>query len=279
MFERIYDTLYEYKEYAIFAGLVVLSLLLLAINDTVQIKRIRSESAIVFGFLQQGVNIIPEYFGLHGENELLRKTNIDLADETQRLREAKLENFRLRELLKIKDQSTYPLIAAKVVAKNLTLLRNTITLNVGSNDGIKEQMCVMGDGGLVGIVTMTAGNYCVVSILLNTDFRVSCKVQRSRVDGIVNWDGSSLLVRNVVKTRDVKQGDIVMTSGYSNLYPADIRIGTVSKVQDQPSSLFKTIVLDPGIDFVKLEEVFVVEFTPNAERSTLEETALKRYGK
>jgi rod shape-determining protein MreC len=279
MFERLYDTLYKYKEYVIFAGLVVLSLFLVALNDSVQVKRIRSVSAIVFGIVQQGLNVIPEYFGLQAENDMLRRTNIDLADEAQRLREAKLENFRLHELLKIKEQSAYPLTAAKVVAKNLTMLRNTITLNVGSNDGIKEQMCVIGDGGLVGIVTMVGQNYCIANMLLNTDFRVSCKVQRSRVDGIAAWDGSTLLLKNVVKTRDVKPGDIVITSGYSNLYPPDIRVGTVSSVQDQPSSLFKTIVLESGIDFVKLEEVFILHFVQNAECRTLEDAAVQRYGK
>jgi rod shape-determining protein MreC len=279
MFERLYETLYEYKEYVIFAGLVVLSLFFIALNDSVQVKRIRSASAIVFGFVQQGFNVIPEYFGLEAENDMLRRTNIDLADEAQRLREAKLENFRLHELLKIKEQSAYSLTAAKVVAKNLTHFRNTITLNVGSNDSIQEQMCVIGDGGLVGIVTMTGQNYCVANILLNTDFRVSCKVQRSRVDGIASWDGSALLFKNVVKTRDVKPGDIVMTSGYSNLYPPDIRVGTVSSVLDPPSSLFKTIVLEPGIDFVKLEEVFILHFVQNNERRTLEDAAVQRFGK
>jgi rod shape-determining protein MreC len=82
-----------------------------------------------------------------------------------------------------------------------------------------------------------------------------------------------------VKTRDVKPGDIVMTSGYSNLYPPDIRVGIVSSVQDQPSALFKTIVLEPGIDFVKLEEVFVLQFVQNNERRTLEDAAVQRFGK
>ena len=279
MFEHLYETLYEYKEYVIFAGLVVLSLIFIALNDSVQVKRIRSVSAVAFGLVQQGANIIPDYFGLHAENEILRRTNIDLADEAQRLREAKLENFRLHELLKIKEQSVYPLIAAKVVSKNLTLFRNTLTLNVGSDDGIKEQMCVIGDGGLIGIVTITGNHYCIANLLLNTDFRVSCKVQRSRVDGITSWDGSALLLKNVVKTRDVKPGDNVMTSGYSNLYPPDIRVGIVSSVQDQSSALFKTIVLEPGIDFVKLEEVFVLQFVQNNERRTLEDAAVQRFGK
>jgi rod shape-determining protein MreC len=279
MLERLYDILYEFKEYAILAGLVILSLIFISMNDSSQIKRIRSVSTIAFGVVQEGVNFIPAYFNLKAENDILRRTNIDLADESQRLREMKLENVRLRQMLAIKDQIHFPMTAANIVAKNLSMLRNTITINVGSNDGIKEQMCVVGGGGLVGLVTMVSQNYSIVNLLLNTEFRVSSKVERSRVDGIAAWDGNSLFLKNVVKTRDVKVGDVVLTSGYSNLYPPDIRIGVVNKVQDQSSTLFKTIVLEPGVDFIKLEEVFVVHFSQESERRTLEETAIQKYGK
>jgi rod shape-determining protein MreC len=279
MLERLYDILYEFREYAILAVLIIVSLVLMAMNDNPQIKQIRAISTVIFGGMQEQLSFIPTYFGLKAENQLLHHINIELADETQRLREAKLENLRLRQLLGLKAQLPYELIAARVVNKNLTLLRNTIAINVGSSDSIQQYMPVVSDGGLIGIVTAVTKHYSIVNILLNTEFRASGKVQRSRVDGIVMWDGKTLSLKNVPKMRDVKVGDVVTTSEYSNTFPPDIRIGLVSDVREQPSSLFKSITIEPGVDFVKLETVFVMVYAQDKERVELELRISPRVGK
>jgi rod shape-determining protein MreC len=279
MIERLYDILYKHREYAILTGLVALSFTLMALNDAPQIKRIRSISTVVFGVVQEQLSFIPTYFHLQSENEFLRRNNIELMDEVQRLREAKLENIRLHRLLGLRDQVPFKLVAAKVVNKNLMLLRNTLTIDAGTEEGIRPQMPVIGDGGLIGIVTTVTQHYSVVNIVLNTDFRASAKIQRSRVDGIIAWDGKTLFLKNIPKMRDVKVGDVVVTSEYSSSFPDGIRIGLVSNVSDQPGSLFKNIVVDPGVDFVRLEEVFVALTVPSAERGELEIRAAQRVGK
>lgn len=279
MLERLYDTLYKYREYAILTGLVALSFLLMAMNDAPQIKRIRAISTVAFGIIQEQLSFIPTYFHLKSENEFLRRNNVELTDEVQRLREAKLENLRLHQLLALRDQLPYKLIAAKVVNKTLMLLRNTLTIDAGIEEGIQPQMPVVGDGGLIGMVTSVTQHYAVINILLNTDFRASAKIQRSRVDGIVAWDGKSLSLKNVPKMRDVKVGDVVVTSEYSSSFPEGFRIGLVSDVSDQPGSLFKSIVVEPGVDFVRLEEVFVVLAIPPVERTELELRAIQHTGK
>ena len=279
MFQRLYDILYEFREYAILAVLIIVSFVLMAMNDNPQIKQIRAISAVIFGGMQEQLSFIPTYFGLKAENELLHHINIELADQAQRLREAKLENLRLRQLLGLKDQLPYKLIAARIVNKNLTLLRNTITINIGSSDSIQQYMPVVSDGGLIGIVTAVTKHYSTVNILLNTEFRVSGKVQRSRVDGIVMWDGKTLSLKNVPKMRDIKVGDVVTTSEYSNTFPPDIRIGLVSDVREQPSALFKSITIEPGVDFVKLETVFVMAYAQDKERVELEQRTGPRVGK
>jgi len=270
MLQRLYDILFEFREYVLVTCLVILSIILMAMNDNPQVRRIRSAATVVFGIVQDRFGIIPRYIGLRAENDLLRRTNIELADEVQRLREAKLENLRIRQLIGLKNDIPYPLIAAHVINKNLNLLRNTITLDVGTADSVQLQMPVVGDGGLVGMVTAVTEHYAVVNILLNTDFRASARDQRSRVDGIVACDGKTLAFKNVPKTRDVAVGDVVTTSEYSSTFPPEIRIGLVSTSSEQSNVLFKTIVLQPGVDFVKLEEVFVVHYVASKERTELE---------
>jgi len=276
MLKRIYDFILLFKEYAVLSGLLVLSLILMALGDNVQIRHIRSVATVIYGVAQDQISFLPRYFALRSENDMLRQMNIDLADEVSRLRDAGVENIRLRNLLSLKESRHYPLIAGKVVGKNLILLRNTMTLNVGKVDGVQPRMPVVNEGGLVGVVATVSDHYSTVRILLNADFRASAKVQRSRVDGILAWDGGALLLTNVAKTLDVKIGDSLMTSEYSSTYPPDIRIGVVEEVSQQQGSLFKKVLVTPGVNFVTLEDVFVVAYTPDSERAELEQPTLQR---
>ncbi|MEX1140295.1 MAG: rod shape-determining protein MreC [Bacteroidota bacterium] len=271
MFERLYTLFMEFREYVLLSFLVILSFILLSLNDKPQVKQIRAVLTVTLGVVQEQVAFVPRYFGLKKENELLRRSNVELADEASQLREAKLENLRLRRLLAIKDRTPFGFVAARVVSKNLTLLRNSLTLDVGEADGIRPSMPVVNDAGLIGVVIAVSQHYAVVNILLNTDFRASAKVQRSRVDGIVAWDGTDIVLKNIAKTLDVKTGDVVLTSEYSSSFPTGIRIGLVSSVTEQEGSLFKHVIITPSADFVKLEEVFVMTKAPDEEKTDLEQ--------
>ena len=150
-------------------------------------------------------------------------------------------------------------------------MRNTVTIDVGERDGIRPLMPVITERGLVGKVVATSPRYAVAQVLFHRDMRVSAKVQRSRADGIVAWEGGSTLVlRNIAKTLDVQAGDVVITSEYSSLYPAGIRIGTVALARQVPGSLFQTVELLPAVDFATLEEVFVIPILPDSTRLALE---------
>jgi len=276
MLKRVYDFIILFKEYAVLSALLMISLILMALGDNTQIRHIRSVVTVVYGVVQDQLSFIPRYLALRSESDMLRRMNIDLADEVSRLRDARIENSKLRNLLGLKESLRYPLIAGKVVGKNLTLLRNTVTLNVGRLDGVLPRMPVINEGGLLGVVSAVSDHYSVVRILLNADFRASAKVERSRVDGILAWDGEALLLSNVAKTLDVKVGDSLVTSEYSSTYPPNIRVGVVREVTQQLGSLFQRVVVSPGVDFVTAEDVFVISYTPDPERQELEQPPPQR---
>jgi rod shape-determining protein MreC len=276
MFKRIYNLVLLFKEYVVLSSLLVVSLIFMALGDNTQIRHIRGVATVVFGVVQEQLSFIPRYFGLRSENDMLRRMNIDLADEASRLREERLENIRLRNLLGLKESSHYALETGRVVGKNLTLLRNTLTLNIGKLNGVQPRMPVIGDGGLVGVISNVTDHYSIVRILLNADFRASAKIQRSRVDGILAWDGEDLLLTNVAKTLDVRAGDTLVTSEYSSTYPPNIRVGVVHEVNEQQGSLFKKVYVSSSVNFVSLEEVFIVLYTPDSERLELEQPTPQR---
>lgn len=271
MLRRLYDLASLFKEHIVFALLLCVSVMLLTLNDNVQIRTIRSITIVSVGFLQDFLGVIPNYFDLRRENGVLREMNLTLADEVNRLREAKLENLRLRQLLGFKERAQFGYIAANVIGKNLQLLRNTITIDVGEINGVRVNMPVVTDNGLAGKVVSTSSRYAVAQILYNKDIRISAKVQRSRVDGIVRWEeGRHLTLLNVAKALDVQAGDVVITSEYSSLYPPGIRIGIVASTRPVDGSLFQSVEITPGVDFSRLEETFVVTTVPDSARIALE---------
>jgi rod shape-determining protein MreC len=223
------------------------------------------------GVLQSGISIIPNVFELQRENAVLRQLNVNLADEVSRLREARLENIRLRGMVGLKEESEFHLVAGDVIGKSFHLLRNTITMNIGETEGIKPDMPIISESGLVGKVIVTSAHYSIGQLMLNKDFHSSAKIQRSRVDGIISWEGGDfVLLKNVAKTQDVKEGDLVTTSEYSSTFPRNIRIGVVSKVSEKQGSLFQEIQISPSVDVASLEKVFVVTAVQDSERTVLE---------
>jgi len=175
----------------------------------------------------------------------------------------------------LKESSQVQLVAGKIIAKNLNLLRNTVTLNVGEKDGVGVGMPIITGEGLVGRVIAVSGGYAVGQMMLNIDFRASAKVQRSRVDGIIGWDGKVLLLKNVAKSLDVRPGDAVVSSQYSNAFPPNIKIGVVGAVTEMPGNLFKRVEVVPAVDFIRLEEAFVLNYLPTIEKMKLEEKSQK----
>ncbi len=273
---RLVDIVLLFKEYFLLILYVLISMLLLALGDSPQVRMIRSLAVASIGFAEDAIGFIPNYFILRSENKILREQNVTLSEELIRLREAKLENLRLHQLLSLKEQSPFTYISANVVGRTMNLLQNTVTIDVGESDGVKSNMPIVTDAGLVGRVTSTSSRYAVGQILWDKDFRASAKVERGRVDGILVWEGGEhLSLKNVAKTLDVQVGDLVITSEYSNLFPPGIKIGIVSKTSQIPGALFQTIQVTPTVDLARLEQVFVIVHTPDSARVALEHKSIQ----
>ena len=239
-------------------------------NDNTQIRFLRAVAISTFGTFQSGLSAIPNVFELEKENVYLREKNIKLSNEISNLKESKLENIRLTKLLNFKQNNELGVVSASIVNKSLIQTRNTITLNVGEADSVRINMPVITDDGLVGRIVGTSENYSLAQILYNKDLKITVKSQRSRVDGILNYDGAgNLMVSNVPKNADLTLGDIIITSEYSNTFPAGIPIGTVME-SGNLDNLFKKIIVIPLVDFDDLEEVFILKHSQSIEREELE---------
>lgn len=275
--QRIIEFIIRFKEYLTLSLLIIISFLLMSLGNAAELYGFRTVVVGGIGVAQSLFSWIPNPVALQSENKALRGLNYSLSREVARTRKALIENDRLRAMLDLKKQTASPLIMAEVVGKVVAEMRGYITLNKGEKDGVRAGLGVQTDRGLVGHVLATSDNFALVQLILNRDTRIAVQVERTRIDGIVAWEGGEhLVLKNVAKTQDIQAGDMVLTSGFSSMFPSGVYIGRVSGVQDEPNSLFRRVLLTPSVDFSTIEQVFVNTKKPSPERQELEQIVAKK---
>lgn len=269
--QRIIGFVSKYKEYFSFTALVVISLSFISMGNVTQIGGFRAVIIGSTGWLQTMFSWIPNPAALKSENRALRELNLQLSGEVVKAKQAMNENRSLRSMLEFKEKTgDTPLISADVVGKTSIELRNYITLNKGYSDGASEGMTVRTDAGIVGAIVATSRDYSLVELITNKNVRISAKIQRNLINGIVVWDGGdNFLLKNIPESYDVQHGDIVLTSNQSNKYPIDIPIARIVDIKTDPGSLFRKVILKPLVNFATLEQVFIIENVADPERLAL----------
>jgi rod shape-determining protein MreC len=224
----------------------------------------------VANFFSFSKDVKAENEELKKENESLRKDNADLIG-------VKAENTRLTQLLNFKNaHPSLKLMAAKVISRDLGDFKDTILIDKGSNDGLKDNMSVITGSGLVGIIDGVYGSMSKVLLINSPKTRIGGMNLRgdSRVAGIVNGvAGSDLILemRNMARNADLLPGDTIVTSGYSGYHPAGLIIGNIEEVQMDPGGLTKIVTIAPAVNFSHLEEVMVVTNYEGFAKSLAEE--------
>lgn len=256
---RLGEWLIGRKEHLVLLAAFLCSLSLLFANENAQIRGIRAWTLDGFGFLLTKLSVLKSLNAIYEKNERLRLENAELMIENSRLYEALLENQRLRDLLGFKSQSKLNLVPAKVIGKENNGLINSIILDAGGVDDLQKDMAVVTAQGLVGKIFNVGTHQSISQLLLDRNFRVSAMIQRSRVMGIIRWsEGNQVFLAEVPKRSDVRVGDVVVTSGFSTIFPGGLEIGHVTKTTEEAQNMFMNILVKPAVDFSKLEEVFVV---------------------
>lgn len=228
--------------------------------------------------LQNGVNAMGNWFNdkadlfksvrkLKAENKKLKNKNDELVAENSLLNQNKYELNRLRKLYSLdKDYSAYKKVGAQVIGKDTGNWFNVFTINKGSKDGIKKNMNVISDGGLVGIISDVGLNYAKVRAIIDDESSVSVSFSNSTDTGIVNGD-LKLMEDGVMKIEKininakVSEGDMVATSQISDKFVPGILVGYVNKIKKDSNKLTKSGTIIPVVDFQHINEVLVIMTT------------------
>lgn len=165
----------------------------------------------------------------------------------------------LSRMLGFRDAMTWDLVAARVIAREATRPGLSYKIDRGARDGIREGLAVVTPSGLVGKVVSLEPHSAWVRPLDAPACRVSTRLERSRVDGILDWSPVKGLHLTFVPLRaEAAVGDVVITSGLGGTFPAGIRIGEVTGLEPNPSEGSLRVLVESFVDLAALEHVFVV---------------------
>jgi rod shape-determining protein MreC len=198
------------------------------------------------------------------ENERLRLELARLEEERVRLLGVMQENARLRAMVGFQDSAPQlQLRPARVIAKDITPYFRVARLRLDEGESVaRPEMPVVSPSGLVGQVTMVAGDYCDVLLTVDPDSRIDVLVQRNRARGILVGTGSdreySARIAFLLQRDEVFPGDVIVTSGYGGRFPPELIVGYVESVEESAPGLFQEVLVRPSVDFSRLEEVFLI---------------------
>lgn len=200
-------------------------------------------------------------FFLYKENEELKKEADLLEKEVISLREMEKENARLRSLLDFKKATPGRAIACEIIARDVTHMSNWAVLDKGVKDGLKKDMSVVNEQGLVGKVAGVSARTARVILLTDVESRVSGIIQDSRDTGLIHGDGTPLLKMKFLDLNSgIKMGDRVLSSGLGGVYPKGIPVGVIHSVEREKSGLYLSAMVKPLVSFSKIEEVLCLDY-------------------
>ena len=214
--------------------------------------------------LQSFFDAIVSFYELKAENDRLREELSFLEQQLIQFQELQKENYRYRQLLEFTEKSEHQLLAAEVIARDPSQWFGTITINRGYLDGVKQEMAVITDRGLVGMISTVSPNSSQVLLITDPRLPVSAVVQRTRdpvTDGIVESftkDSASLKITYLPLEAKIQPGDLIVTSGLGGIFPKGILIGTVREVGQDDLGMVLSALIEPRVNFNRLEEVFII---------------------
>lgn len=263
---KLLEFLISKKHWLLFFLLEFISFVLIFSNNAYQRNIMLGASNVLaekVGTLSASVS---SYFNLKEENKTLLEQNtllqlkvLDLEDriddmlaDTATFRAYSPDSTAVEEI-------TYR--QAEVVRNSITHLLNYITIDKGSKDGVKQDMGVISNEGVVGVVSSVSNHYAVIIPIINTKFRISCKMLNKNYFGSLAWDGRDTRYANLEELpahAEYSPGDTIITSGYSAIFPAGLAVGTIENAEKQGEGNFNVLRIRLFTDFPRLKNVMLI---------------------
>ena len=265
----------KYNHWFLFVILEVICAVLLFRYNSYQGSVFFSSANVAAGKVYEFDAQAKSFFSLTKVNEQLTQRNLYLEEQVKDLTERMVEltndtNYTKRSQLEM--LSSYKLIPAKVITNSINQRDNLITLDKGSDDGVRVDMGVACGNGVVGIVYMVSKKYCVVIPVLNSHSNISVTVDKRGYFGYLHWLGrrpDKAYVNDIPSHAKVLPGDQVVTSGYSSIFPPGLQVGKVLYVFKSLDGLSLQLQVRLSTDFSTLRDVCIIDDAKMKERIDL----------
>lgn len=279
---NLINFLIQYSVLILFLILEVISFSLIVKNQEYQKSVFLSSSNATVASFYEMSNSVVEFFKLKASNETLSEENTALKNEIIQLRNQlaaikpeQKDSIRFH----IPPEMEYKFISAKVINSSTNKLQNYITLNKGIRDGIKVDMGVVSDMGVVGIVKTVSDKFAVVIPILNDKIKINCKFTKSNYSGPLQWTGYNYQyasLNDIARHVKFALGDSLVTSGFTNTFPEGIPVGFIDNFNIKESDPYYTIRVKLAVDFRTLSHVKVIDYKNYREQRFLEQVATEK---
>lgn len=203
---------------------------------------------------------------VHKENLRLKERIQEFIEKETYFKKLRLENERLKEILKYESNLSYKSqIVARMIGRKPSNWYNTIIINKGTKDGISEDDIVIayqqGQEGVVGRIVESSYSSAKVLLVTDTNSAIAAYIRRNKEDGLMEGQNKEdLMMKYLSSKADVKVDDILVTSGYGGIFPAEIVIGKVKSIfSGKHEENFKKALISPSINFSQISDVLVIK--------------------
>ncbi len=238
-----------------------LALLLLVTGERIPQAGLRGAGAWLFAPFDRLVLAVDRAGSAWRENERLHERITRLEIETARLRQAGVENVRLRDSLDLPAYRALMLRPAEVLSLAGEPVPTSATLSAGARQGVKVGDAVVTSDGLVGRIGEVYAGLSRVILLADPNSAVACEVESTGVQGVLRSFTSprpQLLLTGVPMADTVRVGQLVLTSALSLRYPRGLPVGRVQRLARDLDGLTLEIEIAPAVRQSRLRHAYVV---------------------
>jgi rod shape-determining protein MreC len=201
------------------------------------------------------------------ENDALKQRIQELEVEVQNNKSSTFENERLKSLLQLKEEIPYKFLPAQIIGRDTSAWFDTSIINRGSLDGVKLNMPIVTNGGLVGRVTAVSPLTAQISLITKDKSGLGAVIGAlgaSNALGVVSGSGKKEILEMgyVPGSIEVKVGESVYTTGQDGIYPAGLKLGEVAEVRVGSASEALKIFIQPSAKLSSMQEVAVLLYEP-----------------
>ncbi|TDE03708.1 rod shape-determining protein MreC [Flavobacterium sandaracinum] len=267
--QQIFNFIFKNSNRILFLLLLGTSLALTIQSHSFHRSKIISSANFLSGGVYEKVNNLNEYLNLKTQNEALALENAKLKS----LLFNQKDTFALKKLDSLKGVKSEDIVVSKVIKNSYNVYENYLTLNSGELEGIKPDMGVINDLGIIGIIENTSAKYSTVISILNKRTQINAKIKKSNHFGSLNWNGKStgfVQLTDLPRLALIKIGDTIVTGGQSVIFPENINIGTIAKIYRDTQTNFYTLDVKLFNDMTNLGHVYILKSKDREEIKNLE---------